>query len=119
MKQSAFHEFVLHDLMGPIGGVTSRAMFGGWSFYRDGIIFAIVAEGALYFKVGAANRAAFEAADSHPFTYVGKDGRRVAMSYWLVPDEVMEDGEVFREWVEGSLGVGRGKKVRLKKKRAP
>ncbi len=99
----SFHDHVVYDLMADTSGVTSRAMFGGWGIYKEGVIFAIIADGDLYFKVGANNRDDFEKAGSRPFTYTQGKRKPVAMSYWLLPESVMEDREMLGEWVARSL----------------
>ena len=109
MRETTFHDYVVHDLLGEARGVTSRAMFGGWAVYRDGVIFGIIVDGELYFKVDDTNRAAFERLDSHPFVYAKKDGTPVTMSYWLVPQDVMDDRERLHELMEQSLAASRNK----------
>ncbi len=91
--------------MGGIPSITSRAMFGGWGLYNDGIIFGIIAEGELYFKVGDSNRTLFEKMNSHPFVNSKSGGKSVTMSYWLVPEEVMEDQERLVDLMKKSIGV--------------
>ena len=48
------------DLLAPWGVVTARAMFGGYGLYHQGLIFAIIVEDVLYFKVTERNHAAYE-----------------------------------------------------------
>lgn len=115
MKPNSFHEFVLNDLLGPIGGITSRAMFGGYSFYKDGVIFAIIAEGQLYFKVDDSNRAQYEAAGSGPFVYSSRDGRDMTMAYWQLPDEIIDNPEELQVWVQQSVEVSKNTKSKKKK----
>ena len=85
--------------MGGEERVTSRSMFGGWGLYKDGKIFGIIADGVVYLKVLEPHRVAFEKLGSQPFRYSRKDGKVATMGYWSVPDEVLEDREIFREWV--------------------
>ena len=59
-KDQSFHDHVVRDLFVHIPDITSRAMFGGWGLYQDGVIFGIIADGELYFKVDDTNRAGFE-----------------------------------------------------------
>ena len=88
-----------------MSGVTHRAMFGGYGVYKDGVIFAIVADDALYFKVDGTNRKDYEAAGSRPFTYIAAKRKRVALSYWEVPAEVLDDREKIAEWAGKSLRI--------------
>ncbi len=81
--------------------VSTRRLFGTTALYRDGLVFALVWRGAVYFKVDAESRADYEAARSHPFTFTTRKGEEaVVKSYWLAPDEVVEDDETFLIWAE-------------------
>ncbi len=68
--------------------IKSRAMFGGHGLYKHGVIFGIIAQGAIYFKVDATNLKEYVAAKSEPFTYTSASGKPVSMSYWKVPDSI-------------------------------
>ena len=108
-KDQSFHDYVKMDLLQHISGITSRAMFGGWAIYKNGIIFAIIVDGELYFKVDDSNRSFFEKLDSHPFIY--RQGKKsVTMSYWTVPSSVLEDRDLLSEWVDRSAKIPKKKK---------
>lgn len=87
----------IQDLFEELGPVRCRRMFGGKGLYAGERIFGLEVGGEIYLKVDEGTRAAFEAAGSHPFTY-GKDGRRVAMSYWLLPGEAVDDPSAAARW---------------------
>lgn len=106
-KDTSFHDYIVYDLLGGVADITSKAMFGGWAIYKSGAIFAIIVAGELYFKVGDENRPEFEKMKSHPFMYAKKDDKLVTMSYWLVPEEIMEDKEKFYDLMEKSVSVSR------------
>jgi len=107
MPDSGFHEYVVGDVLAGIDGISSRAMFGGWGIYRHGKIFAIIADGKLYFKVGDNNRFDYENLRSKPFMYEGKDGKPYMMSYWELPEDVMENKVEILEWIEKSVNVNK------------
>ena len=113
MIAKEYRDYVL-DILAPFGDITSRAMFGGYSLYKYGVIFAIIADDVLYFKGGDSNRADYVAMGSEPFSYEAK-GKRVSMSYWQVPLEVMEDGVELARWAEKAYGVA-CKSAKAKKK---
>lgn len=104
MTSTAFHDFVIHDVLGHIPGIRSRKMFGGYGIYYEGKIFALIAEGVLYFKVHEGNRAMYEEAGSKPFTYQNR-GKTYAMSYWELPEQVMNDRQEVERWVKASLHI--------------
>lgn len=74
-------------------------MFGGQGIYRDGIMFALVADGELYFKADDQSADRFQSVGSEPFTYKGK-GKPITMSYWRLPDTALDDPEELRDWAD-------------------
>lgn len=116
-KDQSYHDFVIEDLLGDIDGISSRAMFGGWGIYKNSLIFAIIAEGELYFKVDDSNRRDFEKLGSHPFVYSQGNHKPTAMSYWLLPAEVQEDRELLAKYVNKSVAASKNAKrvKRIKK----
>ncbi len=111
--EQEYLKFVKEDVLSKIRGITSRAMFGGYGIYKNGVIFAIIAESNLYFKVGDLNIDDYKELDSEPFVYVGKN-RQITMSYWLVPEEIIYDVDLIEEWVEKSVAVGQDSKKKKK-----
>lgn len=81
-------------------------MFGGFGFYLNGIIFGLIIDDKLYFKVGKANQKDYENYNSKQFLYPVK-GRKdlVALPYWEVPVDVLENREEIEQWIEKSAAV--------------
>lgn len=104
-RNSEFHDYVVHDLLGRIPGISSRPMFSGYGIYQHGNIFAIIIADELYFKATAQTQDYFEKQGSHPFAYTKKNGKTYTMNYWLVPEEIMEDREKFEEWMGITTGA--------------
>ena len=104
---AASAEFIafLKEQMAGFGAVSHRRMFGGAGLYRDGLIFALVVEEALYLKADAENRAQFEAEDLQPFTYQTKHGDRAVMSYWRCPERCLDDADAMTEWCRIAWGA--------------
>ncbi len=114
--ENRFVTYITEDVLGHIPQISARAMFGGYGIYQDGLIFAIIAEDQLYFKVDDSNRAEYEALGSHPFVYSQGNHKKATMSYWLVPESVLEDKEAIRLWVEKSVRITKQKQARKPKK---
>lgn len=110
------NEFVTHvlDILEPLGPVSARRMFGGYGIYIDRIMFALVAEDSLYFKVDAASRGEFEAAGLEPFRYT-KKGKTVEMSYHVAPEDALEDAELLRDWARKGVDAA----MRAAREKAP
>jgi len=112
--------FVKHllDMLSDVGDVRSRAMFGGHGIYHDGVMIGLIADGVFYLKVDDGNRAAFEDAGSNPFTYRRKGQTKdVAMSYWEVPVDVLENRKALCQWArEAHAAAVRSKSTKRKRK---
>lgn len=111
------NEFVewLAEQLELLGKVTGRAMFGGWGVYCDGLIFAIVVDEVLYLKADAETIPAFAAAACGPFGYVNTQGKLLSLSYYRIPDEVLEERHELLVWSRAALGAA----LRAKAAKAP
>ena len=99
-------EFVAYalDQHSAFGEVRARPMFGGWGIYHQGVMFALIAYGELYYKVDDTNRADYEAVGSAPFTYEGK-GKPVNMSYWHIGEDILESPDALADWARKAFAV--------------
>ena len=61
------------EQLGRITSVTGKSMFGGVGIYAQGLFFALIADGRLYFKVNDATRPDFERQGMKPFRPFGED----------------------------------------------
>ena len=113
MSKSSFADYVVNDLLAGVEGVRARAMFGGYGVYKNDTMFAIIVEDELYYKVGDSNRKDFESRGSEPFQYLAKGKKRVTMSYWKLPAEVLDDRELLLDWTTKSLRVAKLSKSRV------
>ncbi len=93
-------EAYIVEQLQPAGAISARRMFGGVGIYIDDIFCALISadSNALYFKVDDSNRADYEAAGSKPFMPY-KD-RATIMSYYEVPEEVIEDPDELLRWTK-------------------
>lgn len=99
--------FVMDKLL-PLGDITSRVMFGGYGIFHVGLMFALISDDVLYFKVNESNRNMYKEAGSSQFHH--------GISYWEVPDNVLEDLDRLYEWVNISIAIAE-EAARKKKKR--
>jgi len=104
----------LRELLEPQGKVSIRGMFGGHGLYLDGVFVAIVVEGRPYFKADALTQGEFVAAGGDPFVFESR-GRRVATSYWSVPESAFDSAEDMRPWARRALEAARRKPAKRKK----
>ena len=95
----------IDEAMAPLGTVTRRAMMGGATLYCDGLVFAIVAADALWFKADAASDPAWDAAGAERFSYK-RGGGFATMNYRRAPDDVYDDLDELRRWACLALEAG-------------
>lgn len=91
--------------LGPLGPIDCRSMFGGHGLYREGVFFAILYEGHLYFKTGAATRNRYLERGMRPFR---PTARQTLRTYYEVPSDVLQDGESLRAWAEDAISAHHG-----------
>lgn len=107
-----FREFIVEQLS-RVRPVTARSMFGGAGLYADGLIFGLIAEDSVYFKVDDTNRADFESAGRGPFHPFGDE--RYSMSYYELPDHLLESPDELRPWMENAIAVSRAARRKKRK----
>lgn len=95
------------EAMAAQGVVTWRRMMGGATLYLDGTIFAIVGEGALWFKADATSDAEWDALAAERMSMVDKNGRTMSMNYRRAPDDCYDDADALRERALKAVAAGR------------
>jgi DNA transformation protein len=101
------------DLFASFGPVQLRRLFSGEGVYAGEIIIGIVVDERLYLKTDDASRAAFTAEGCKPF-YFRKDGKRIASSYFAIPDRLYDAPDDFADWARKALAVSRAKAKKKK-----
>ena len=96
---------LVEECLQPVGGVTMRPMMGGATLYLDGTVFAIVADGDLWFKADKLSDAQWDAARAERFTY-DMGGKTGTMNYRRAPLDVHDDPDAMRRWAALALEAG-------------
>lgn len=104
------------DLLGPFGPVTVKRMFGSHGLFRSDIIFALLNDETLYFRVDERNAPGYDEAGSEPFIV---HSGRLTLPYRRVPDAIMDEPEELCAWArlafEAALRNKAKKKTRVKR----
>jgi DNA transformation protein len=106
VASDSFAEFLCEQLA-PLGRVTMRRMFGKTGVFCDGLMFAMVTDDTLYFRVDDLNRAAFREAESSPPLNYAKKGRTIDLSFWRAPERLWDEPDELVAWARTALAAAR------------
>src|SRR5580658_436327 len=106
VASDGFAEF-LREQLAPLGRVTLRRMFGKTGVFCDGVMFGMVTDDTLYFRVDDENRAAFKEAQSSPPLNYEKQGRAIDLSFWRAPEQLLDEPDEFVAWARLALAAAR------------
>jgi DNA transformation protein and related proteins len=95
----------IRELFEAFGPVSIRRMFGGKGIYRDGLIFALVLRDELMLKGDELNAPEWESEGAARWTYRNSKGKPVAMPYWSVPVDVLEDRDSLTSWAREAFSA--------------
>ena len=95
---SEFVEY-LAEAFREFGPIKVRKMFGGHGIFFDGLMIGLVADDRLYLKIDGESVDQFTERHLPQFQYP-KGDKMVGMSYYLAPDEALEEPEAMRYWAQ-------------------
>ena len=106
VASDTFGEF-LREQLAPLGHVTMRRMFGKSGVFCDGVMFGMVTENTLYFRVDDQNRAIFKEAEAFPPLNYQKKGDTIDLSFWRVPERLFDEPDELMIWAHAALAAAR------------
>ena len=106
VASDGFAEF-LREQLAPLGRLAMRRMFGKTGVFCNGLMFAMVTNDTLYVRVDDHNRAVFREAESAPPLNYEKRGRTIDLSFWRVPERLLDEPEELVTWARAALAAAR------------
>jgi DNA transformation protein len=104
VASKGFAEF-LREQLAPLGRLSMRRMFGKTGVFCNGVMFGVVSDDTLYFRVDDGNRAIFaEAASSPPLNYE-KRGATIDLAFWRAPDRLLDEPDELIAWARAALAA--------------
>jgi DNA transformation protein len=94
-------DFASHcaDLLGAVGAVRTKRMFGGHGVYVDDVFVAIVTGDSLYLKTDDQTQPRFTAAGGTQFCFAAR-GKLQATHFWSAPADAMDSPALMRPWAQ-------------------
>jgi DNA transformation protein len=115
VASASFAEF-LREQLAPLGGVSVRRMFGKTGVFCDGVMFGMVTENTLYFRVDDQNRVTFKEAEAFPPLNYKKKGSTIDLAFWRVPERLFDEPDELVTWAQAALAAAH--RVAAKRERA-
>jgi len=103
------------ELLAPLGSIDAKRFFGGVGIRQETVLFAMIMDETLYFRVDAESRPRYEAAGSQPFTYETKTGSRSIEGFFTAPEDLFDEPADMRDWARGAIAAA----LRVKAKKRP
>jgi DNA transformation protein len=97
----------LREQLAPLGHVAMRRMFGKTGVFCDGLMFAMVRDDTLYFRVDEHNRTAFKEAEAFPPLNYEKGGAAIDLAFWRAPERLFDEPDELVTWARVALGAAR------------
>ena len=117
VASDSFAEF-LREQLAPLGRITMRRMFGKTGVFCEGLMFGMVTDNTLYFRVDDGNRTAFgEAASAPPLNY-RKRGSTIDLSFWRAPERLFDEPDELVAWARIALAAA-GRVAATRKRPGP
>lgn len=101
MAVSKDYELFLAETLAHHGKFSFRRMFGGIGIYSGTIIFAVVDNDQLFFRVSAEDIPRFESHGMGPFAPI--PGKPPMRSYFQVPEEILNDRSELPLWIHRAI----------------
>jgi DNA transformation protein len=106
VASDGFAEF-LREQLAPLGRVAMRRMFGKTGVFCNGLMFGMVTNDTLYFRVDDHNQAVFKEAESFPPLNYEKKGRTIDLSFWRAPERLLDEPDELVTWARAALEAAR------------
>lgn len=97
-------KYFLEDLLFDEIWYRAKSMFSWWWIYRFEKMFALLIDDEFYFKTWENNLQDYLDNFSKPFTYKAK-WQIKQMSYYRLPEEILENSDELKIWIKKSLEV--------------
>ena len=106
VASASFAEF-LREQLAPLGRLTMRRMFGKTGVFCDGLMFGMVTEDTLYFRVDDHNSTAFSEAAAFPPLSYNKNGIAIDLAFWRAPERLFDEPDELIAWAQAALAAAR------------
>lgn len=99
------------ECLSPLGIISCRPLFGGYSLSIDNTVFAMMTEGEIYLRV-CEQSVGYRVEHKSPLLVIRKNGRLTALKYYHINETLWRDKEMLFQLSAFSLQTARNEKYR-------
>jgi len=92
----------IEDQLSYFDDFTTRKMFGGLGYYKEGVMFGLLGNDTFCLKADESNIPDFEKYGMKAFMFSEK---KKGMPYWQVPVEILEDANELSLWATKAFNL--------------
>jgi DNA transformation protein len=118
VASDTYAEF-LREQLAPLGRVTLRRMFGKTGVFCDGVMFGVVTENTLYFRVDDQNRVTFREAEAFPPLNYAKQGQTIDLAFWRAPERLFDEPDELIAWAHAALAAAHRVAAKSRRQSSP
>ncbi|MGB3610138.1 MAG: TfoX/Sxy family protein [Cellvibrio sp.] len=93
------------ECMARVAPVSYRRIFHGVGVYHRSVLFALIVNDRLYFRVDEHSRALYEQQGLRPFQPAAAE--RAESAFYEVPESILEQPSVLLQWMRTAVEAGR------------
>lgn len=106
----SYRSYVLEQISRVADRIRGKSMFGGVGVYAGEHFFALIDDDVLFFKVDDATRPDFIARGMKAWSPFDDD--RAMQGYYQLPEELLEEPDELRPWIEKAVLVAARKRTK-------
>ncbi len=95
MAFSIAYSDYINDQLSNLDDITTKKMFGGLSYYKEGVMFGLIGNDIFCLRVTQENQADYDAYGMKAFM---SSEKTKGLPYWEVPVEILEDKKELTNW---------------------
>jgi len=96
----------LDELLGPLGKITTKRVFGLDGIKLDGVLLGFVIDERIYFRTDEESIGAYKDGGGKPYTFTKRGGEFIVTSYWSLPEWLYDEPEELAKWAKHAFAAG-------------
>ena len=88
----------LDEILGPLGKITTKRVFGLDGIKLDGVLLGFVIDERIYFRTDEESIDAYKRGGGKPYSFIKRGGEFIVTSYWSLPERLYDESDELAKW---------------------